>query len=112
MTMAGIVLTVRFLLEMITVLGLLLGVFVGQTSAYKIGYLILGIGMTFIWSRYGAPKSSHVLMGIYKFILEVAVYAIGSIAFYQLFGTKIGIIYLVIVLVDLLLMYVLELQGN
>lgn len=110
--MVSIILAIRFILEIITVLGLFVGIFIQKNIFHKIIYFILSVAITLIWSRYGAPKSPHVLVGVNKFILEVIVYAVGSVGFYKLFGSKVGTIYLVIVVIDLVLMYVLGLQGN
>jgi len=110
--LVGIVLAVRFMLEIITIIGLFSGIFISKSVPNKIIYLILSISLAFIWARYGAPKSPNVLIGTNKLILEIVVYAIGSFGFYRLFGNKIGTIYLVIVIIDLILMYVLGLQGK
>lgn len=105
-------LAIRFILEIITVLGLFSGVFISKSFSHKCIYLALSLVITLLWARYGAPKSSHVLVGSHKFLLELVVYTIGSLGFYSLFGNQIGTIYLVILIIDLLLMYLLGLQGN
>lgn len=110
--MKVMVLGIRFFLEMLTVLGLFSGVLISKSIHLKIIYLILSIGITILWARYGAPKSPNVLLGINKFLLEIFVYGLGSIAFYKLFGNSVGTVYLSVVVIDLLLMYVLGLQGN
>lgn len=109
---SGIVLAVRFILEIITVLGIFSGVFLSKTIPQKLLFLTLSLAITFVWARFGAPNSPHVLKGIYKFLLEIIVYFTGTIVFYSLFGEKIGTVYLVIVIIDLLLMYSLHLQGR
>lgn len=110
--MVTIVLAIRFLLEVVTVLGLFSGVFISKTIPSKIVYLLLSIGIILLWSRYGAPKSVYVLVGIKKFMLEIFVYGVGSIVFYNLFGSSLGTVYVSIAVFDLLLMYLLGLQGN
>lgn len=110
--MRTIILGIRFLLELITVLGLFSGVFISKSILLKILCLVLSIGITLLWARYGAPKSPKVLVGVNKLLLEIVVYTIGSLAFYQLFGHNIGIIYIAVVVCDLVLMYALGLQGK
>lgn len=110
--MTIIVLGIRFLLEIITVIGLISGIFISKSIPSKILYLILSIGITLLWARYGAPKSPNVLIGFNKLLLEIVVYTIGSVAFYKLFGHNVGIIYIVVVISDLILMYALGLQGK
>lgn len=110
--MINIVLVVRFILEIITILGLFSGVFISKNLSHKIIYFISSTVITLVWARYGAPKSPYVLAGVNKLILEITVYSIGSIGFYKLLGSKVGYIYLVVVVIDLILMYVLGLQGN
>lgn len=73
---------------------------------------MISIGVMTLWARYGAPKSFHTLTGFNKFMLEVFVYGVGSISFYNLFGIKIGTVYLIIVLLNLFFMYVLKLQRH
>jgi len=110
--MANITLIIRFLLEMVTVIGVFSGVFISNNIYLKIVYLILSIVIVYLWGKYGAPKSPTVLKGFYKLILEIPVFAIGSFGFYSLYGTKIGTIYLVVATIDLMFMYLLDLQGH
>ena len=109
---SGIVLVVRFLIEIVTVLGIFSGVFIKKSIAQKILFFLSGMAVTILWARFGAPKSPNVLTGNNKLILEIFVYSVGIISFYSLFGEKIGTFYLVIAVLDLLLMYALKLQGN
>lgn len=110
--MVSIVLAIRFILEVVTVGGLFLGVFLGKSILQKVLYLLISMAVVFIWWKYGAPKSPHVLVGVNKLLLEIAVYATGSIGFYQLYGSRAAAVYLVVAVVDLVLMYALGLQGN
>ncbi|MHC5226843.1 YrdB family protein [Enterococcus sp. LJL99] len=109
---SGIVLAVRFLLEIVTVLGIFSGVFIKKSIVQKLLFLLVGMVVTILWARFGAPKSPNVLTGNNKLVLEIFVYSVGVISFYSLFGKKIGTVYLIIAILDLLLMYVLKLQGN
>ncbi|WP_225419664.1 DUF2568 domain-containing protein [Lapidilactobacillus wuchangensis] len=107
-----IVLAVRFLLEVVTALGLLSGVYFANGNLAKVLFLIVGLLVIVLWARYGAPKSDHAFAGTAKLLLELFVYSCGIIGFFVLFGIKIGSVYAVIVVVDLILMYVLKLQGH
>lgn len=110
--MTEIILSIRFLLEVVTVLGILSGLFIKKEIYIKILFLILSILITLIWARYGAPKSPHVLTGLNKLMLEIFVYSVGSILFYKIFGLKIGLLYIVIAMINLLFMYLFALQGK
>ncbi|MGL9748692.1 DUF2568 domain-containing protein [Enterococcus sp. DIV0170] len=110
--MTEIILSIRFLLEVVTVLGILSGLFIKKEIYIKILFLILSILITLIWARYGAPKSPHVLTGLNKLMLEIFVYSVGSISFYKIFGLKIGLLYIVIAMINLLFMYLFALQGK
>lgn len=107
-----IVLSIRFILETITVIGLLSGGLIKKKLFEKILFIALGIAVFLIWSKYGAPKSPDALKGTAKLILEIVVYGIGIISFYNIFGMKTGIVYAAIVIIDLIMMYILNLQGN
>lgn len=110
--MTEIILSIRFLLEVVTVLGILSGLFIKKEIYIKILFLILSILITLIWARYGAPKSPHVLTRLNKLMLEIFVYSVGSISFYKIFGLKIGLLYIVIAMINLLFMYLFALQGK
>lgn len=72
----------------------------------------MSIGIVYFWGKYGAPKSQDMLEGFYKLMLEIPVFGIGALGFYNLFGMKIGTIYLIISCMDLIFMYLLGLHGN
>lgn len=108
----GLVLAIRFLLEVSTILGLISGFFLKQRLLLKILFLFLGIALVLVWTRYGAPRSPNVLIGLNKLFLEIVVYAVGIIGFYSIFGFQIGTVYTAVVIIDLALMYALRLQGH
>lgn len=110
--MTEIILSIRFLLEVVTVLGILSGIFIEKKIHIKILFLIISILITLIWARYGAPKSPHVFTGLNKLMLEIFVYSVGGLSFYKIFGFKIGLLYIVIAIINLLLMYLFSLQGR
>ena len=110
--MTEIILAIRFLLEVVTVLGILSGIFLKKEMYIKILFLIISILITLIWARYGAPKSPHVLTGLNKLMLEIFVYSVGGISFFRIFGFKIGLLYIFIAIINLLFMYLFSLQGK
>ncbi|MGM0123461.1 hypothetical protein IGI37_000827 [Enterococcus sp. AZ194] len=110
--MSNFVLLIRFLLEISTIIGLFTGTFISEVFEYKLLFFVVSIVLTLLWARYGAPKSPHVFVGFQKLLLEIFVYTVGSIGFYQLFGIRVGTFYLVVVVIDLALMYLLGLQGH
>lgn len=110
--MAGIVLLIRFFLEVFTVGGIFSGLFVKKELVQKILFAVLAVIIVIVWAKYGAPKSPTVLTGGAKLILELIVYSVGTLAYFYLFGNQVGITYLVIASLNLILMYVLNLQGH
>lgn len=110
--MITLTLIIRFLLEIGTVLGIFSGLFLKQDLISKLLFFLLGLAAFLLWARYGAPKSPHVLIGLKKFLLELLVYGIGIFSFYNLFGVKIGTIYMILVIFNLSSMYLLHLQGH
>lgn len=110
--MAGIVLGIRFLLEVATVGGLVSGLFIKKELYQKILFSVLALILALVWAKYGAPKSPSVLTGNAKLILELVVYSLGTLGYLYLFGAKIGMTYLMIASLDLWLMYQLNLQGH
>lgn len=109
---SGVVLAVRFIVELLTVAGLASAVIVREALGQKLFFGLLALLVVVLWGRYGAPKSPHVLEGTAKLLLEVAVYSVGSICFFVLFGFETGAVYTSVVIIDLLLMYALKLQGH
>lgn len=110
--MSSIILGIRFLLEVVTVGAIVSGTFIKKNLYQKIIFATLAIIITFVWAKYGAPKSPTVLTGNAKLILELIVYSLGTFAYFVLFGPKTGTIYLVIASLNLWLMYRLNLQGH
>ncbi|MDP5873469.1 DUF2568 domain-containing protein [Streptococcus mutans] len=55
--MSDVIKGVRFLLETVTVLGLVGGLSTKKSWAKKLVFALLGLVVTLIWSRYGAPRS-------------------------------------------------------
>ncbi|MGG5318977.1 DUF2568 domain-containing protein [Enterococcus sp. AZ072] len=110
--LAGLTLSIRFILEIGTVIGLASGVFIQKPLSEKVLFCLLASGITLVWAKYGAPKSATHLTGIYKLILEIIVYSIGIFGIWRIFGIRLGLIYAFFVVSDLMMMYLLELQGN
>ena len=63
-TMSDVIKGVRFLLETVTVLGLVGGLSTKKSWAKKLVFALLGLVVTLIWSRYGAPRSPYALTGL------------------------------------------------
>lgn len=110
--LVAVTLGIRFLLEIITVIGLASGVFLQKPWIEKLFFGFLAVAVTLLWAKYGAPKSPASLTGLYKFGLELVVYSVGIGSIWRIFGTRIGLVYAGFVVGDLLLMYGLNLQGN
>lgn len=107
-----ITLSIRFILEVFTVVGLASGIFLQKSLKEKILFALLAFGITFAWAKYGAPKSPASLIGLNKLLLELVVYSVGIFGIWRIFGLRIGVPYAFFVVSNLLLMYLLGLQGN
>lgn len=110
--LAMLTLGIRFLLEILTVVGLASGIFLQKAWTEKLFFGLLAFGIAIAWAKYGAPKSPTTLTGLYKLGLELVVYSIGILGIVRIFGLRIGLIYAFFVVGDLLLMYMLGLQGH
>ena len=62
--MSDVIKGVRFLLETVTVLGLVGGLSTKKSWAKKLVFALLGLVVTLIWSRYGAPRSPYAFTGL------------------------------------------------
>ncbi|MDF7682082.1 YrdB family protein [Lactobacillus sp. ESL0679] len=105
-----ITLSCRFLLECATVIGIFSGTFIKHDFLSKITFAAVAILIFLVWSRYGAPHSPQSLTGATKLILEVIVYTIGGSCWVIIFGKNIGSIYSTIAVIDLILMYLLQIE--
>ncbi|MBO1308594.1 YrdB family protein [Enterococcus sp. 669A] len=110
--LAAITLGIRFILEIITVVGLFSGSFIQKYWGEKFLFGLLAFAITLVWAKYGAPKSSLSLTGMSKLVLELVVYGIGILGIWRIFGMRTGLFYMSFVVGDLLLMYLLNLQGH
>lgn len=102
--LSSIILVIRFLLEVVTVEGVISETFIKKLYQ-KIIFATLAIIITFVWAKYGAPKSPTVLTGNAKLILELIVYSLGALTYFGVFGPKISTIYLVIASLNLWFIY-------
>lgn len=109
---AAITLGIRFILEIITVVGLFSGSFIQKHWGEKFLFGLLAFAITLVWAKYGAPKSPSSLTGMSKLVLELVVYGIGILGIWRIFGMRTGLIYMFFVVGDLLLMYLLNLQAH
>lgn len=103
--LSSIIIVIRVLLEVVTVGGIVSGTFIKKKLYQKIIFATLAIIITFIWAKYGAPKSPTVLTGNAKLILELIVYSLETLAYFGLFDPNIGTIYLVIASLNLCFKY-------
>lgn len=108
--MSSIIISLHFLLEVVTVMGLLGGLLTEKTWTVKLSFAFIGLLVVLVWSRYGAPQSPQVLKGFRKLLLESCVFVLGTLGFWQLYGDKAGTLYAIVTLIDLVLLYILALR--
>lgn len=102
-------LIMRFFLELLALLGLLASVFVKHLKIEKILFSLLAIFFYLVWSRYGAPKSPLVLTGLKRLMLEFSIFTVSSLCFMRIYSFKIGLIYLIFSVGNLIILYSLGL---
>lgn len=108
--MSDVIKGVRFLLETVTVLGLVGGLSTKKSWAKKLVFVLLGLVVTLIWSRYGAPRSPYALTGLAKLGLEIFTFGIGITGSFLLYGKIIGWIYTAMAVINLIGLYTLDLN--
>ncbi|MBP2623377.1 DUF2568 domain-containing protein [Streptococcus oricebi] len=108
--MPTLILVLRFLVELLAVLGLVASLFLKKSLFEKLVFLLLAAALVLVWSKYGAPKSPTALRGIARLVLEIGVFALATLSFLWLYGWKFSLSYLLVVTLDLLALYSFHLQ--
>ncbi|AND80123.1 DUF2568 domain-containing protein [Streptococcus pantholopis] len=108
--MVSSIISARFILEVVTILGLVGGLFTKKVWGVKFIFSVLGIVIAVIWSRYGAPKSPDVLTGLPRLGLGLSVFGSGAVGAFVLYGKNIAWFYTAIVVIDLIGLYALGLN--
>lgn len=104
----GFVYIVRFGLEMVTIFTLIVGGLLKGTGAQKIGFPILGVLVILFWGLFVAPKALYPQGPLLKLIVEVAVFAVGTIGMYQLYNANAAKVYAIVAIIDLAFVYLLS----
>lgn len=100
----------RFLVEVIAILGLF-SVSVIQISWFeKFLFFLLGVLLILFWARYMAPKSPRTLIKWQRLVAEISIFILVSGSFWYLYGLQIGILYLALSFGSLVLLYYFQLE--
>ena len=100
----------RFLVEVIAILGLF-SVSVIQISWFeKFLFFLLGVLLILFWARYMAPKSPRALIKWQRLVAEISIFILVSGSFWYLYGLQIGILYLALSFGSLVLLYYFQLE--
>ena len=108
--MPTLILALRFLVELLAVLGLVASLFLKKSLLDKLVFLLLALGLVLVWSKYGAPKSPTALRGMARLLLEIGLFSIVTLSFLWLYGWKLALSYALTALLDLLALYAFHLQ--
>lgn len=104
------ILALRFLLEIIAILGFLLVLIIKQSWIEKGVFLLLDVAFVFFWSYYMAPKASHSLLGWQRLVAECLIFILVSLGFWRIYGWKAAMIYLILAMGNLFFLYLFHLN--
>ena len=107
--MIQIIIAMRFLLEVVTVLALIATIFFKPFKLEKLFFLAFAVLVVWVWSIYGAPNSPKTLTGNKRLILELGVFSLSSLFLMRAYSFKVGGVYLLLCLINLSLIYLLQL---
>ena len=104
------ILALRFLLEIIAVVGFLLLLIIKQSWLEKSLFLLLDGALVFFWSYYIAPKASHPLLGWQCLVAEFLIFMLVSLEFWRIYGWKAAMIYFILAMGNLIFLYLFHLN--
>lgn len=71
---------------------------------------LMGLGfpiiIMFIWGMFGSPAAPMPLSGIYRVLLELAIFTVASLALFASGRTTLAIVFAVLVIINKLLLYI------
>ena len=100
----------RFLVEVVAILGLFSVSVIQISWLEKFLFFLLAVLLILFWARYMAPKSPHALKKWHRLIAETSIFILVSCIFWHLYGLQIGIFYLALSFGSLVLLYYFQLE--
>ena len=100
----------RFLVEVVALLGLFSVSVIQISWLEKFLFFLLAVLLILFWARYMAPKSPHALKKWHRLVAETSIFILVSCIFWHLYGLQIGIFYLALSFGSLVLLYYFQLE--
>ncbi|EFX40869.1 DUF2568 domain-containing protein [Streptococcus infantis] len=100
----------RFLVEVVAILGLFSVSVIQISWLEKFLFFLLAVLLILFWARYMAPKSPHALKKWHRLVAETSIFILVSCIFWHLYGLQIGIFYLALSFGSLVLLYYFQLE--
>ena len=100
----------RFLVEVVAILGLFSVSVIQISWLEKFLFFLLAVLLILFWARYMAPKSLHALKKWHRLVAETSIFILVSCIFWHLYGLQIGIFYLALSFGSLVLLYYFQLE--
>ena len=100
----------RFLVEVVAILGLFSVSVIQISWLEKFLFFLLAVLLILFWARYMAPKSPHALKKWHRLVAETSIFILVSCIFWHLYGLQIGILYLALSFGSLGLLYYFQLE--
>ena len=100
----------RFLVEVVAILGLFSVSVIQISWLEKFLFFLLAVLLILFWARYMAPKSLHALKKWHRLVAETSIFILVSGSFWHLYGLQIGILYLALSFGSLGLLYYFQLE--
>ena len=107
----GLVLTLRFLVELVVFLGLPASIFLDIPLYQKGFFLAMGICFIIIWSQFGSPRAPKRLEGKSRIILESLVVGLTTLALPFIYGLVFALSFGLVALMDTVLIHLLNLDA-
>ena len=100
----------RFLVEVVAILGLFSVSVIQISWLEKFLFFLLAVLLILFRARYMAPKSPHALKKWHRLVAETSIFILVSCIFWHLYGLQIGIFYLALSFGSLVLLYYFQLE--
>lgn len=95
----------RFLVEVVAILGLFSVSVIQISWLEKILFFLLAVLLILLWARYMAPKSPHTFKKWQRLVAEITIFILVSSSFWYLYGLQMGVLYFALSFGSLVLLY-------
>ncbi len=100
----------RFLVEVVAILGLFSVSVIQISWLEKFLFFLLTVLLILFWARYMAPKSPHAFKRWHRLVAEITIFILVSSSFWYLYGLQMGVLYFALSFGSLVLLYYFQLE--